>query len=119
MKFKTLPVAFALCLAAATAHAGCLELPQKNARRALQILKSQIMVAEYCEKCLNPIHRLVGIRSTGLVCDQADMCRILINGEEYDVSHLFAENTDGREENIGYAVGCPDALLYNPRYLNF
>ena len=30
-----------------------------------------------------------------------------------------AENADGREENIGYAVGCPDALLYNPRYLNF
>ena len=101
MKFKTLFIAFVLCAAASAAQAGCMDLPQQKARRALQILKNQIMVAEYCEKCLSPLHR------------------ILINCDEVDVSHLFAENADGREENIGYAVGCPDALLYNPRYLNF
>lgn len=91
------------------------------AKRAPGIADSenQIMVAEYCEKCLSPLHRLIGVRSTGIVCNEEDFCRILINGEEVDVSHLFAENADGREENIGYAVGCPDALLYNPRYLNF
>lgn len=119
MKFKTLFIAFVLCAAASAAQAGCMDLPQQKARRALQILKNQIMVAEYCEKCLSPFHRLIGVRSTGIVCDEKDLCRVLINGEEVDVSYLFAENADGREENIGYAVGCPDALLYNPRYLNF
>ena len=55
MKFKTLFIAFVLCAAASTAQAGCMDLPQQKARRALQILKNQIMVAEYCEKCLSPL----------------------------------------------------------------
>ncbi len=121
MKIKTFIFAATamLFLNAASARANCMDLPQQSARQALQILKNQIMVAEYCEKCLSPIHRLIGVRSTGIVCAGEDICRILINGEEVNASHLFAENVDGREENIGYAVGCPDALLYNPRYLNF
>ena len=57
MKFKTLFIAFVLCAAASAAQAGCMDLPQQNARRALQILKNQIMVAEYCEKCLSPLNR--------------------------------------------------------------
>ena len=81
MKFKTLFIAFVLCAAASTAQAGCMDLPQQKARRALQILKNQIMVAEYCEKCLSPFHRLIGVRSTGIVCNDKDLCRILINGE--------------------------------------
>lgn len=113
----SLPVGLFL-LAAHAAKASCIDLPQPAAREALQILNNQIMVAEYCEKCLSPIHQLIGIRSTGIVCNERNLCRILINGEEVDTSHLFAPIYDEREENIGYAVGCSDALLYNPRFLN-
>lgn len=117
MKISLLTAGMFLLVAPA-AEASCIDLPQSAAREALQILNNQIMVAEYCEKCLSPIHRLIGVRSTGIVCNEQNLCRILINGEEVDVSHLFAPNYDGREENIGYAVGCSDALLYNPRFLN-
>lgn len=100
-------------------RAGCIDLPQTQARDALQILKSQVMVVEYCEKCLGNVHQLIGIRSAGIVCDDKNICRILINGKEKDTSHLFAQNTDGKDENIAFAVHCPDALLYNPRFLDF
>lgn len=112
-------VAALLLLFSSESLAGCKDLPQPQARAALQILKTQNMVVEYCEKCLGNIHRLIGIRSTGIICNDQNMCRILINGEEVDTSHLFAQNTDGKEENIAFAVQCKDALLYNPRFLNF
>ncbi len=89
------------------AEVSCINLPQPVAREALQILNNQIMVSEYCEKCLSPIHRLIGIRSTGIVCNEQNLCRILINGEKVDVFHLFAPNHDREEENFGYAVGFP------------
>ena len=101
-----------LLLIGSESLAACLDLPQPQARAALQILKTQNMVVEYCEKCLSNIHRLIGIRSTGIICNDQNMCRILINGEEVDTSHLFAQNTDGKEENIAFAVQCKDALLY-------
>ncbi len=100
-------------------YAGCLDLPQPQARQALQILSTQDMIVEYCEKCSDNIHQIIGIRSTGIVCDNKNMCRILINGQEADMSRLFAQNADGKDENIAYAIHCPDALLYNPRFLDF
>ena len=109
----------ALLLFAAEAHAGCATMPQRSAYEALRILESQIMVTEYCESCQPPSFQPVGVRSTGLDCNGVEDCRVILNGKPVDVANLFAANADGREENIGHAVGCPDAVRLRPRFLDF
>ena len=109
----------ALLLFAAEAHAGCATMPQRSAYEALRILESQIMVTEYCESCQPPSFQPVGVRSTGLDCNGVEDCRVILNGKPVDVANLFAANADGREENIGHAVGCPDAVRLRPRLLDF
>ena len=99
-------------------QADCRFVPQHLATEALKIIKTQTMVIEYCKKCDNVEHRPIGVRYTGLDCDTNNLCRILINGTEVDMAHLFAINADGREENIGYAAGCLDALQHNSRFLD-
>lgn len=119
MKTSVLLAAALPLLFVAEAYAGCTAMPQRSAYEALRILESQIMVTEYCESCQPPSFQPVGVRSTGLDCNGVEDCRVILNGKPVDVANLFAANADGREENIGHAVGCPDAVRLRPRFLDF